>query len=277
MADPRPSFVLAPIDQGIRNVGGREGAREGPERLLAALEDEGLAAKARVRRPAIDNEPGTLEDDLARLSDAVEAELEDGRLPVVLGGDHGTTFATVRGAARALDEVGVTYLDVHLDVRGFQPDHTSGSSFRRLVEEGWVEAEHVHPVGIEEPEDPHAASGTKASFAELQRWATEHGIEPTPLARVRDHPEPSVQQALADGPAWCFSIDADAVDRRWAPGVSAPGEDRLSLDEARRAAAAARGRFAVLDIVEYSPPLDEDDRTLDTCVQLLAAALGGPA
>jgi len=47
----------------------------------------------------------------------------------------------------------------------------------------------------------------------------------------------------------------------------------LSLAEARKALQAARGRYRVLDIVEYAPPLDEDDRTLGSCVELLEAAL----
>jgi arginase family enzyme len=32
----------------------------------------------------------------------------------------------------------------------------------------------------------------------------------------------------------------------------------------------------VLDIVEFAPPLDEDERTLASCVELLEAALPEP-
>lgn len=274
MSAPATTYVLAPIDQGVRNVGGRDGTREGPQRLLAALEEAGLVPKtARVREPAIDNEPASLEADLEALSTAVCEELEADRLPVVLGGDHGTTYATVRGAARALADVGVAYLDVHLDVRAFEPEHTSGSSFRRLIEEGWVDAEHACPLGIQEPEDPHRSSGTKASFAELAAWADEQGIRRASLDAMRQRGAELVEQTLTGDPAWCLSIDTDALAERFAPGVSAPGEDRLSLAEARKALQAARGRYRVLDIVEYAPPLDEDDRTLGSCVELLEAAL----
>lgn len=269
--------MLAPIDQGIRNVGGRPGAREGPHRLLEGLEREGLRPEdARVREVDAKNTTESLEADLEALSSAVEAALDEGRLPIVLGGDHGTTYATVRGAARALDEVGVAYLDVHLDVRGFRPEHTSGSSFRRLVEEDWLAAEVVRALGIQRPEDPEKGTETKASFAELEAWAQAQGLVRYGLEEVRADPEAVVREALSPGTSWCFSIDTDALDQRWAPGVSAPGEDRLSLDEARRACRAARGRYRVLDIVEYSPPLDEDERTLETCLELLRAALPEP-
>jgi arginase family enzyme len=174
---PAITYVLAPIDQGVRNVGGRDGTREGPQRLLAALEEAGLVPKtARVREPAIDNEPASLEADLEALSTAVCEELEADRLPVVLGGDHGTTYATVRGAARALTDVGVAYLDVHLDVRAFEPEHTSGSSFRRLIEEGWVDAEHARPLG------PRTPTGRRARRLPSPSW------QPGPTSRASGAP-----------------------------------------------------------------------------------------
>jgi len=271
------TFVLAPIDQGTRNVGGRAGASQAPKRLLDALRDEGLVpSAARVREVPVGNDAASLEGDLDAVSEAVEEALAADRLPIVLGGDHGTTYATARGAARALGEVGVAYLDVHLDVRDYRPRHTSGSSFRRLIEEGWVEAEHVRGLGIREPGDPHASSGSKASFAELRRWADEHGLAWTGLEALAERPAEVLQDALVAGPSWCCSLDVDVLDERWAPGVSAPGEGRLSLSAACEAARAARGGYRVLDIVEFAPPLDEDERTLASCVELLEAALPEP-
>lgn len=273
--EERPwSLVLAPIDQGTRNVGGRPGACKGPERLLAGLRKrERIPEDARIVRLDVANTRASLEEDLDALSEAVEQALVADRLPIVLGGDHGTTYATVRAAARALGEVGVGYLDVHLDVRGYEPEHTSGSSFRRLIEEEWVKPEQVHPLGIQKPSQPGQASGEKASFAELQAWAEEQGVGYRWLEQVQDAPQASLEHALSGTPSWCFSIDVDALDRRWAPGVSAPGDDRFTLDQACQVLQAARGRYRVLDIVEYAPPLDEDERTLRSCLDLLEAAL----
>lgn len=269
------TFLLAPIDQGVRNVGGRDGARQAPAELWAALQDAGMVPEhARVREVEVTNAADSLEADLDALSEAVEGELEDERLPIVLGGDHGTTFATVRGAARALGDVGVAYLDVHLDVRGYEPVHTSGSSFRRLVEEGWVRPGHVRPVGVREPEDPEHASGDKAPFVELERWAEEQGLVLASLDEVREDPAAAMRRALAPEVPWCLSLDVDALDERWAPGVSAPGGDRLTLEQACQAARAARSSYRVLDVVEYAPRFDEDERTRESCLSLLEAALG---
>lgn len=268
------SFVLAPIDQGVRNVGGRDGAREGPERLLAGLEDARvLPADADVRRVDAENTASSLERDLDRLSAVVTDVLDDGRRPFVLGGDHGTTFATVRGATRSLEAPGVAYLDVHLDMRPYEPSHTSGSSFRRLLEEGWVEPERVRPLGIEVPGTDEDRQ--RADFDDLEGWAREHRVEWIPLDRVREQGAGAALEAALGQGSWCFSLDTDVIDERWAPGVSAPGSGRLTPDQARDALTVAVERAAVLDVVEYAPRLDEDERTLETLVDLIGSALDG--
>lgn len=268
------SFVLAPIDQGVRNVGGRDGAREGPERLLVGLEDAGVVPDdADVRGVEVENTASSLEDDLDRLSAVVTDVLNDGRRPFVLGGDHGTTFATVRGATRSLEAPGVAYLDVHLDMRPYEPAYTSGSSFRRLLEEGWVEPERVRPLGIEVPETDEDRKRT--DFDELEQWASDHRVEWTALDRVREQGAGAALEAALGSGSWCFSLDTDVIDERWAPGVSAPGSGRLTPDEARAALTVAVERAAVLDVVEYAPRLDEGERTLETLVDVIGSALDG--
>lgn len=270
-ADHAPTLLLAPLDQGVCNVGGRPGAAQGPDRLRAALETRGLLPEGTVTW-SLDllNEPGTLEADLDRLAQAVETVLTRDGFPVVLGGDHGTTYATVRGAAGAVDRVSVTYLDVHLDMRPYTPVHTSGSSFRRLVEEGHVAPEDVHPLGIRQPEEPEALE--RSGFDELATWAQEAGVTWRSITEVREQGlTGAVEQAL-EGPAQaCLSFDVDCLSHAMAPGVSAPGPDRFELEEVVDALAAASGQCRVFDVVEYAPPLDEGQRTLKSVLRVLDA------
>lgn len=270
------SVILAPIDQGTRNLDGRPGSARAPERLLEALQDrKALPASTRILSPELANTPERLEDDLELITAAVAGELGDQRFVLVLGGDHGTTYATVRGAARALGATGVTYLDVHLDMRPYAPDHTSGSSFRRLIDEGLVEAGHVHPLGIQIPEDE--AQRQASRIEPLLAYAEDHAVPWEPLEAVREAGVAQrVEAALSLTPNACFSFDVDCLDERWAPGVSAPGPDRFTLEEAQAAARAASGRCRVLDVAEYAPPLDVDERTLESTLAVLEAFLAGP-
>lgn len=266
----RLEILCAPLDQGVRNVGGREGACEGPAVLVDALEEAGrLPDGLAVRHLDLANTPDALEEDLDRVSVAVAGTLEAGRRPLVLGGDHGLTYATARGAARALGEVGVCYLDVHFDMRGYRPAHTSGSSLRRLVEEGIVAAEAIAPIGIEPPDPDDPAS----EVARLAAWAEDAGVSWTSLDEARaEGPGALARERMRSG-AWVASLDVDAIDERHAPGVSAPGGDRFTVDQARAFLQAAVDRAHVLEVAEFAPPLDEDARTRDTLVDLVGDLL----
>lgn len=270
-ADQAPTLVLAPLDQGVRNVGGRPGTAQGPARLLDALEDgDHLPGRTAIQDLDLANDPERLEADLETLSQAVASVLDDGGFPLVLGGDHGTTYATVRGAARVLDRPSVTYLDVHLDLRPSQPVHTSGSSFRRLVEEAHVAAEDVHPIGIVRPETPEASE--RSGFDGLAAWAEQAGITWTSLeeARARGVGR-AVEEAMAGSAEPCFSFDADCLSETLAPGVSAPGPDRFDLEDGLEAVSAAAEACRVFDVVEYAPRLDEGERTLESLTEVLSA------
>ena len=57
------------------------------------------------------------------------ALLEDGALPVVLGGDHSVAFGNIRACAAAHPRLGILHVDAHADLReayeGFTWSHAS--------------------------------------------------------------------------------------------------------------------------------------------------------
>ncbi len=265
-----PSLVLAPIDQGVRNVGGRDGTREGPQALLEALEEESrLPSAVNVRTVPVTNQPDTLEEDLDALSRAVQDVLMDDRTPIILGGDHGTTYASVRGAARAHPSLGVCYLDVHYDMRPHEPRHTSGSSFRRLLDEGIVPPSRLAPLGIQPP-SPDDPEGTTAQLAQ---YAKDAGVSWVPLDQAKKQGPGRLARERMNQGAWYASFDTDALSQEHAPGVSAPGPNRFTPAEARSFLDAAVDEAIALDIVEYAPRLDTQGRTRETLVDLLGHVL----
>ena len=88
-----------------------------------------------------------------------------------------------------------------------------------------------------------------------------------------------MREALAflDGTAFLHaSVDLDAVDPMFAPGVGTPVRGGLSYREAHLALelVAESGRLDSLELVEVNPILDEANETAALAVELAASALG---
>jgi arginase family enzyme len=140
------ALLGAPFDGGVTAGGGRAGAAEGPAAVRRALRRAGttyhldhdlsLDDLSVVDAGDLIATPDTAETH-ARLEAAVGALLARGAVPIVIGGGHDLTYATVAALARhAGGPVGGVSIDAHLDVRPVRDGRiTSGTPFRRLLEE----------------------------------------------------------------------------------------------------------------------------------------------
>ena len=81
---------------------------------------------------------------------------------------------------------------------------------------------------------------------------------------------------LAGTPFLHVSLDLDAVDPMFAPGVGTPVRGGLSYREAHLALelVAESGVLDSLDVVEVNPILDRENETAKLAVELVASALG---
>jgi arginase len=81
---------------------------------------------------------------------------------------------------------------------------------------------------------------------------------------------------LAGAPFLHVSLDLDAVDPMFAPGVGTPVSGGLSYREAHLALeiVAESGLLDSLDVVEVNPILDRANATATLAVELVASALG---
>jgi arginase len=81
---------------------------------------------------------------------------------------------------------------------------------------------------------------------------------------------------LADAPFLHLSLDLDAVDPMFAPGVGTPVRGGLSYREAHLVLelVSDSGLMRSLDVVEVNPILDRENETGELAVELVASALG---
>lgn len=107
------------------------GARLGPgalrlKQVRRAIADQGFDVKPMGDVVELDFElPGSYEEKMAvaidcyqKLAESVEASIQRGALPVVLGGDHSLSMGSVSGALRGegIDDVAVLWIDAHMDL-----------------------------------------------------------------------------------------------------------------------------------------------------------------
>ncbi|MBD0320371.1 MAG: agmatinase family protein [Gemmatimonadetes bacterium] len=287
--DPRASALLVPAAEGeslerrvvllgIPYDGGipsRPGARFGPRAIRDALSSVGAWDGERDVAPVVDLGDLSLPPmngaaAHTRIEDAARRVFEAGARPIFLGGDHGITGSLIRGLAAARPEswLALATVDAHLDVREYDDEASlsSGTPFRRALETPVLRGDRVAMLGIRR----------FANSRFYLEWASANGIHLTTVDEIATHgPERAGKAALyratSGADALYLSIDMDAADASAAPGVSAPGIGGLSAREmiALVRTLATDPRLVAADIMETSPPHDQDGRTAKLAARLL--------
>jgi arginase len=206
---------------------------------------------------------------------------ESGYLPLVLGGDHSIALGTLGGLANAHGPGAVLWVDAHGDLNRPETSPTGNVHGMPLAAAFGVAGESFATDAWPSPSVQRAAlvgvrsldEGERALIGELDvRVFTMSDIDRTGI-------EPVLREALAflEGASFLHvSLDLDAVDPMFAPGVGTPVRGGLSYREAHLAAelVAESGLLDSLGLVDVNPVLDRENETAKLAVELAASALG---
>lgn len=116
----------------------------GPAAILkASWQLETWDGKSNPSRRGIYTHPpvdvsGTGEQVVEAIATATQAIVEQGRIPVVLGGEHTVTYGVIKGVlAAGMDDIGVVQIDAHADLRhAYQGNlYSHASVMKRIVEQ----------------------------------------------------------------------------------------------------------------------------------------------
>ena len=197
--------------------------------------------------------------DLIRNSAASAAR--DGATPIFLGGDHMVSFPVVAGLASVHGPLNILHFDAHPDLYDdFAGDPFSHASpFARIMEGG--HAGRLVQVGI------------RTANTHCRAQAERFGVETVTMAGFT---APSVP--IPGGPLY-VSIDLDALDPAFAPGVSHHEPGGLSVRDILSVLQRVSGPIVGADIVEYNPDRDINGMTATVAAkfvkELAALAAGG--
>jgi agmatinase len=166
---------------------------------------------------------------------------------LTLGGDHTIPYGPVRAAAEVFGPLAMIHLDSHQDSLDGEGLINHGTFATALVNEGHINASRSAQLYIRTLMDNPA--GYTIHYAEDARQ-----LGPEELAA-------QVRALAGDGPVY-LSLDIDAIDPAFAPGVGTPVPGGPSSSEVRRFLKGLDGLDIVAaDIVELNPPHDPAEVT----------------
>jgi arginase len=204
-----------------------------------------------------------------------------GYVPVVLGGDHSIAMGTLGGMAKARGAGAALWIDAHGDLNRPSTSPTGNVHGMPLAAAfgaaGDAFASDVFPT----PSVSRAALvGVRSLDPGERELLAELDVRVFTMSEIDRH---GVERAIEDAldflrgePFVHVSLDLDAVDPMFAPGVGTPVRGGLSYREAHLALelVSDSGLLDSLDVVEVNPVLDRENETGKLAVELVASALG---
>lgn len=213
---------------------------------------------------------------------AGQQAIEQGRIPVFLGGDHSVSIGTIAGVTQK-EPAGVLWIDAHGDFNtaaSSPSGNIHGMSLALLLGRGFPELVNVGGVGATlQPKDV-VMIGVRDLDTEERQSLSESGVT---VYTMRDIDERGMAKIavealdrLAHRRRLHVSLDIDALDPQASPGVGTLVPGGLTYREAQllMEIVADSGRLSSLDIVEINPILDIHNKTAQTAVQLAASLFG---
>jgi len=192
------------------------------------------------------------QDPFDRIEQILDNIIQHHLVPVCLGGDHSVTVPVVRALKRGLAPFHILHFDAHPDLyESFQNNRYSHACpFARIMEEGLT--------------DRLVQVGVRTTNEHQQNQAERFSVEQITMDKL------SADTVLSfDAPLY-ISLDMDALDPAFAPGVSHPEpgglSTRLLLQLLHNLKAPA---IVGIDIVEYNPGQDINNITAVVCAKLL--------
>jgi arginase len=224
-----------------------------------------------------------------RTAEAVVAALDEGAIPLVLGGDHSLAAGSASGVAefyrRRNQKIGIVWIDAHADIN--TPDsspsgNVHGMPLAALLGLGpeplsniygftpKVAPENAVLIGVRDIDAAERENIRRAGMAEVY---TMRDIDERGMRAVI---EEALRAAGRGTAGYHVSLDMDWIDPEDAPGVGTPVRGGATYREAHLAMEiiADHGRLLSFEIVEVNPVIDEHNRTADLAVELACSVFG---
>lgn len=277
------NYIVAPLWYGAYKKGPEVGAL----RLADLFKEEGLSEQSFVSVPNVG--PGedhcmpffdAIDKVNSNICDAVFSALSSGNKVITIGGDHAISWGSISGVLKHNPEVGIIYLDAHGDcnisersashhIHGMHMAYLMGFGEDKYVgryTENLLPVENILYVGARSL-DPYEVELIKEQG--ISRITCD--VINSDMIQVLD----TISDFMSRFKQIHVSLDIDVLDPSIAPGTGVPevgGITEEALHEVLDFILTKSDQVKSLDLVEYNPLLDIEERT-DRVVQKLVKTI----
>ncbi len=183
--------------------------------------------------------------------------LSDGKMPLMIGGEHLVTLGSVRAAAKKYPNLCIIHFDAHADLRdNYLGQKLSHACVMRRCHE-LVGDRNIFQFGIR--------SGDREEFL----WGREHVITNKFNFRGLE----KLHEIIKNRPVY-FTIDLDVLDPSCFPGTGTPEAGGVTFTELMLAVQTVSTMNTVaIDVNELSPALDQSGASTALACKLLREIL----
>jgi arginase len=232
---------------------------------------------------------------IAEISDAcndlgtiVQKSLDEGFMPLVLGGDHSIAAGSISGVSAHFrnekKSVGCIWLDAHSDMNTPETSpsgNVHGMPLSAIMGYGTEELSDL--FGFQPKIEPQnvVLVGVRDLDAHERKFIKKLGVKAFTMREIdergmREVMSDALKYAMDDTEGVAVSLDMDFVDPSDAPGVGTPVRGGVTYREAHLAMEmiADSETMVSMEIVEINPIIDEHNRTALLAVELALSGLG---
>ncbi len=200
---------------------------------------------------------GNTERALSAIEETERTVFKDGKLPVMIGGEHLVTLGALRAAREFFPNLRIIHFDAHADLRdGYLGESLSHACVMRRACELFGDG-HIYQFGIR--------SGERAEF----EWAKAH-------THMRPFGFDGLEEALdaIGGAPVYLSLDLDVLDPSVLPGTGTPEPGGAGFIELIRAVeTVCSANIIGCDIVELCPVYDQSGASTAVALKTLRETL----
>ncbi len=198
---------------------------------------------------------------------------------ITVGGDHSIAVGSDLASKKKHGNIGLIWIDAHSDYHNMDSTITgnihgmpfatisgqNGDTLSYFFDGDYYDPKKTVLVGGRDIEDPEYINLEKAGV----KIFTTEDIHKLGAKKVM---EEAYKIATKDTLGLHVSYDLDVIDPKVAPGVSVKAVDGITEEEAyeiRDEIIKRKDLLKSLDLVEYNPAFDKDDKTLNIALNIL--------